>query len=817
MTALLEDTSNETFDKWSTLNTAVAPSKLDKSHTPRAINVWPDERPGSIVTVEGWLQIGTLPSGNPCRFLYTFTKSDGTSIVLCSDNGTVYKTADFITFTSIITGLASSFQLRAVTLRDKVWLTNGNDAVRTYDGTTVVVLDGSGGTTPNVPKGKFIAVFHERIWIGDIPSGRSSTRFTALVDASGNDIAPDNTAAWPTSNEIEYGEDDGDVICGFKVFLTVLHVFKGETIYRLDGQDEYTYTPTRTTATTGCRIQESIQERDNLLEFIGRDGVYEFNGAVTTKVSDPIESVDLTQFSFSNIQQSTSQQKLKLWSSSADFNAGTLTAVTSSRVPDSVIVDHFTYDGSIVPASDLTNPWTKTVFRSATESCTSGILNLTTTTGAPAGQNTSAVQYSRTESGISGTLGVRMGIYAKMTSSNSADHLDIYVDDGVQRHHIEIYPTHVDLCNAFSGALVSTTMNTTSAYHLYEIVQIGTAITVYIDGVSSMTWTSVFAQNTGTKLILFALSCAGVSLTASCAIDYVTVIFFVSGTAQIISDVYHITDTISSWGAFQANYANNGGTLTFYMRSGTSSGACTGASWTAITPGATIAFSLSNVFVQWRADFTVSGTNSPELDDVTVNWNTGSTSTVTTQGVATIVFKNRYLLAGALTGSTTNNLLIARGKRIYGTPWIRLGQFNILAFCIFNNTLYAAAADSAGLLKLDIGNSANGAALDSYWETRDEVGNADEIFNKRWPVIIVTGQRKGNYNLNVDVSLDSGVTYNSRYAKTISLSGTGRFQQELRYPDLRSKQIRVRVRTNGIDQPFEVESIKVFWRKSYLR
>src|SRR5262245_23642204 len=124
MTALLEKIKDETYDTWGTLNTAVEPTKLPKDHTPSAVNVWPDEKPGSIVTVEGTDKVGDLPSGNPCRFMYTFSKSDGTSVVLCSDNSTVYKTIDFVTFTSIITGLAQSYQLRAITIRDKVWLTN---------------------------------------------------------------------------------------------------------------------------------------------------------------------------------------------------------------------------------------------------------------------------------------------------------------------------------------------------------------------------------------------------------------------------------------------------------------------------------------------------------------------------------------------------------------------------------------------------------------------------------------------------------------------------------------------------------------------
>lgn len=821
MTATLEDVASELYDQWGTLNTAADPTKLDKSHTPRAQNVWPDKKPGSIVTVEGYTKIGDLPSGNPARFLYTFTKSDGSSIVLASDNGTVYKTSDFINFTSIITGLSSSYQLRAATIRDKAWLTNGQDAVRTYDGSTVVVLDGNGGT-PNVPKGKFIAIWHERVWLGDVTSARSSARFSALVDSSGNDIAPDHASAWPASNAITFGTDDGDVLCGLKPYLGVLHVFKANSIYRVDGTDEFTYQPFKTTATTGCRIQESIQERNDLLEFIGKDGVYEFDGNTTTKVSEAIESIDLNQFSFSNIQQGTNQSLTRAWTTEGDFTAGTLTGITATRQTGSLLVDNYTYAADLLPASD-TPAWTKATGRTTSESVSGGILSLSCTTGSQAGQGSAYIVYTRTESGLSNSNGTRVRGRAKITSTNGSDseYFGLTIFDGTVKFQLRVYHGVIKLMAPTStpgSPAASYTMNTVADYHIYDLMIVGSTVTVYVDGSLVITYGGSGAWSAPPNpYVEFGCTASGLSITASCLVDYVSVCFNVNGTASVLSDVYHIADTIASWGAFIANYTLNGGAIAFSIRSGTSEANCEAAEWTAISSGATIAFNTANVYVQWRAVFTISGTNSPELDDVTIAWNTGSGSVVTTQPVASIVFNDRYWLAGALTGSSSNDVVIVRGKRLYGTPWVKLNGFNIVAFCIYNRQLYAASSTNDDLLRLDTGNSLNGSALDSYWETRDDVGGADEIFYKRYPIVIVSGTRQGNYTLTVDISTDGGNTFPSGYQKTISLSGTGRFSTELRYPNLRGKQIRVRVRTNGVDQPFEVSSIRIFWRKKFLR
>ena len=187
------------------------------------------------------------------------------------------------------------------------------------------------------------------------------------------------------------------------------------------------------------------------------------------------------------------------------------------------------------------------------------------------------------------------------------------------------------------------------------------------------------------------------------------------------------------------------------------------------------------------------------------------------QLVASVVHGERYYLAAALEGASYNNVVLIRGKSTYESPWMILSGFNLLAFTVYNNELFATSSSSDDIYRMEVGNSLNGAALDSYWETRDELGGPDEGYEKRFPKIIVTGRRTGNFALTVDVSTDGGVTYPAGYQKTVSLAGTGRFAAELWYPTLRGLQCRVRVRTNGIDTPMEVHSIRIYWRRTALR
>lgn len=332
MTAIIENAEKLLIDKWGTLNTVASPGKLPESHSPNNQNVWMDEKPGSVVTANGYLKLGELPSGNPPIFFIDFAKSsDGTRKLIVSDGITVYWTTDYVTFTVITTGLSQYFQLRGAVVRDKVWLTNGSDPVMTWDGTTLSTLDGT-LSTPNVPRGKFISYHDERVWLFGISGDTSALRFSELTDTSGTEIAPDNANAWPADNELQISEADADAGTGMFLYRGYLYCSKQYSIWRITGYDVYTYSRTKTRASTGTRFQESIQILDNLVHFIGVDGLYTFNGEDAVRISDIIDpaSADPGVFAFRNLQQQLLNNQFWTVTDTADFDAGTKPAVLSS-------------------------------------------------------------------------------------------------------------------------------------------------------------------------------------------------------------------------------------------------------------------------------------------------------------------------------------------------------------------------------------------------------------------------------------------------------------------------------------------------------
>lgn len=338
MTAYLEEIKILDLEEWLTLATAPSATKLKQGQSPNMNNVWTDEKPGSVITANGFIKVGTSPSNNPTTFCIDFFKTTaGTQTFVLSDNSTVWTTVDFQNFTSIITGLSSSFQLRGMVIRDKLWLTNGSDAVRVYDGTTVTILDGTGGT-PNAPRGRYIAYHDERVWLYHVSSARSAVYFSSLTDSSANIITPDNVNAWDTTdNFLQISEGDADYGTGLIIYRGYLFLFKQYSIWRLVGYDEYTYSRVKTRASTGTRFNESVQILDSLIHLIGVDGIYVFDGEESDRISDLIDpnTASQTAFGFNQLQQPNTNNQFWETSSTLDWNAETV-ITTDLAVSDSI-------------------------------------------------------------------------------------------------------------------------------------------------------------------------------------------------------------------------------------------------------------------------------------------------------------------------------------------------------------------------------------------------------------------------------------------------------------------------------------------------
>lgn len=616
MTATLEDVQQITVDTWGSLNTAASSAKLPNGQSPNNQNVWMDEKPGSLVTANGYTKLGTLPSNLPPTLIVDFfITSTGSQSVIISDGQNVYKTTDYVVFTTIKTGLSSFFQLRGLVIRDKLWLTNGSDDVMTYDGTNLVELDGSGGT-PDVPLGKYIAYHDERVWLFGISGDPSSLRFSELTDNAGTEIAPDNASAWPSDNEIQVSEGDADIGTSLFLYRGYLYASKAYSIWRITGYDVYTYTRVKTRSSTGTRFAESIRELDNLIHLIGVDGLYVFDGEESKRISDIIDpaSSDPGIFAFRNLQQPLLNNQFWNVSDTADFAAGT--------VPN--VLDTSNNQLTLIPADDSQADFN------------TGTLSDTT-----ASDNPGYLQLSKATSGAAGTL-YSSGKPGQCNHSDSASFLGL-----------ETYITDTNLVNQVGWLLISGSVDW--IIDLGSVVPIGQIIIRRFLADYSISSGASIQVNTGAYQAKGAtngtwVTVGSISYTAPTAQD-LTFNFTTQNAIQVrilITDVAifghpnsHITITEleaylagykstgsfisssidygsapASFGALAASIVTNGETYQFSTQSSND-----GSSWDAavnVANGAAIGSTLRR-FLRWRVTLNSStGVSTPVIDKVYV-------------------------------------------------------------------------------------------------------------------------------------------------------------------------------------------------------
>lgn len=908
MTAALEEIKSIDLEEWLTLATAPSSTKLQKGQSPAMENVWVDEKPGSVITAPGFVKVGTTPSNNPSPFCINFFRTAaGTQTFVISDNATVWTTVDFQNFTSIITGLSSSFQLRGKVIRDKLWLTNGSDSVRTYDGTTVTVLDGTGGT-PNVPKGRFIDYHDERVWLYHIPSNRSQVAFSALTDSSGTIIAPDNASAWPSSNTLQISEGDADFGTGMLLYRGYLHFFKQYSIWRLVGYDEYTYTRVKTRASTGCRFNESIQILDSLVHFIGVDGIYVFDGEESQRISDIIDPATASQtaFGFNQLQQPNTNNQFWEVTATADWNAGTVPGNATidneldfKAVDDSQAdfaagttqtnVDTSTNPGSLQLALVGTGGSSLNISQGKSASLVDGdsvarvgnasqitdgdlthnvgfnnssdsnIMTWEVDLGSAfaVGQTVIKSFYAEALSSISifasrieySTDGTNWSTAASFTPNTPTTGQGIFLISENRAGTVAIIPaadytvnfntivarywrllitanpqyfviTELQIFQAGfkpTGSFVSKTLDYSLApasfgnFNASEVLNGGTTSYFTQSSDDNITYDAPVSVSNGSAIGSTPRRYLrwGVNLTSSAAGVNSPVIDAAYVGLEYISAIHNTGGGIFAWGPFEAERSLAAQTINFYYRTATTSPGISGATWHLIVPGGVLSDPVANQFVQFKIEI-LSGdsTHLPSVTSVTVNWVVGTgVQPQTLQNVASTYWRNRYWLSAAGPSATANDTILIRGKKTFGNPWM-LKDWNLLSYTRFQDSLYAGSSLDGSIYQLDTGYSKAGSAMDSYFETGDFLFAGFYINPKE---ILIEVERKGSYSMNVGVSIDRGSSWVD-YPVDLTISTFAQsYVKRLNIDTVNTDRIRFRVRTNAVDEPFEVHRLIFYY------
>ncbi len=207
-----------------------------------------------------------------------YTPSSGTNKTVEAHGTSIYSVDDLTGATTLIeTGLsASATDYYFGQADDKIYYTNGYDAPRYWNGTSVTAV--TSWATGNT--GKFIAFHKNRLFTVD-PTDPTKLKWSELGvynDAESTDFT---YAPSPKS---------GDPITGIKVFQDNLVVFTRKTKYVLYGDDPGNFVLRQSSGQRGAVNQHVIQTDPNYIYFLSDDGVYRYNGSADELMSDAIQT-----------------------------------------------------------------------------------------------------------------------------------------------------------------------------------------------------------------------------------------------------------------------------------------------------------------------------------------------------------------------------------------------------------------------------------------------------------------------------------------------------------------------------------------------
>ena len=756
----------------------------------------------------GYIVAGSTGVLSAIYFLDVLYKSDGSKEYIVSDNATVLATKDFRTYTTLRTGLNDLYDLDSAKARFKIWMTNGFDSAFTYDGTTVTVLNGNtynSGTTPNVPRGKFIEYYDGRFWVYNTTANNSNLNYSSLDSTSTASIPPDHELAWPLSNSLSISQGDGQQGTFLKISGGRLIAGKERSIYSIEslfGSDTL-YFPRKSAPDVGFVSKKSVIGLDDVLYGQGEDGLYFYSGGKTGRITDHMND-DVLKF-----RKDVTRVVSNVWDTQSDFLRGqfsgaTVTANGTLMVISSVGLNEVAYNNP--PSVDGSD-------------------------GRFASSNTVQLEGTR-----SNTTASTFTAYIDLTSANVSG-IDNFVGF-ISSMHIymrlnedQIFPTSpftmterpiVSIRNKNDGSISSGTLPISSEFN-YDETDFRKAPVTFTK-VSSITINELLLSSIQVKIEYTnptPSAFKGIQL-GSPSISGLASVVLGNTTGQFISDVATISTDMTAWSLFNSNRNTNGGNINFFYKTATSAVNIATYPYIAINAGTIINSSATDTRIQWATTMTLANINSniPEIDDVEIEHLEGNSSATRSFGAS---WKNR-LWVGVSTESTGNYpILYVKNRNTSKNP-IGFTRLNIplRSMLVDGNVFYGGAASTGIVYRLDYGTNYNGSAIPSTYETKDFSFSDDDVdpftLKDLWEYQIEVEQNP-NASFTVGTSIEGGA-FNTN---TFSIDGTGRTIRTINGVNgggtnrTHGKQFKFRFYNAGLDETPVLNMFSVIYKPTQIR
>lgn len=718
-------------------------------------NAFIDEINGSLVSRYGYTLAGSTTGLQSINFLMEYILDDGSREFIVSDSSVVLATTDFSSYKILKTGLNTNSKVRGTQIYGKAWLTNGVDDVFTYNGTTVTELDGNtyaSGKTPNVPKGKYIAFHNGIVFTYNHPNNNSQVIHSAVASTQTVPVAlaPDSEWAWPNDAERTFyvGRGDGEVGTAMFSHLGTLYFGKEKSLYRLFGFDETEFVPVLVSRDIGIVSHETVSFIDGVPYFLGKNGVYELNG-IPVPASNKIKN-DITR-SVNNVSRIVANT----WDVQSEFARGS-------------------FSGTTVTASGILTIWSTNSFRGGnfTDVAVEPSNGLTNLTAASTSTHFTVITPTNTiENNFLGYVS-RLKLWNKSVTGNGID---------------------ITFYNKRTGGLFS----------FFSNVQTGSSFgrtnldsAVNSAGNQAVLFTGSDLNNGNLEMRIELNGSSDFFVYLASATGSTEVVLSPASTGQFLADITTVT-TITFWDSLNSEQTTNGGAISYFVRTATSSVNIATYPWVAITPGSVINSSASNNYIQWASTISaVSAVTPPEIDRVDITHNEGQASV---SSPFSTNFDGRYLtfISSQVSGDSFHGYMRSKNGIAERDSYVMVSDIPIFSIANLNGNIYGGGTNGR-IYRLFTGTNDNGSAIDTYVEWAGTYLD-NPIQRKRVPALITDFKAVQGGVFTVGVSTNNGDF--GRFQ--ISMDGSGRNIKWEDAPHQLGDIFRFSLRANQIDKRME--------------
>lgn len=233
---------------------------------------------GGVRGRRGRTLLGTL--ANPARSLWRHYPRTGTpSTLAAGDSGA---TVDFEnasgtsgTFAAVAGGSGFTtgypWYFTNWPSQNKSFLANGQDALKSYDGTTIATVASAGGAgnLNPVPNGPYLTIHKGRLWA----TKQSEINYSVYASAV------NDPTTFPAVNQLSLNDQRGGVITGLQSFFDFLIGFKSTSLWRFIG-DISTLTGAQLAkySDRGCTAPNTVAVTPYGIIFLAKDGLFITDG-----------------------------------------------------------------------------------------------------------------------------------------------------------------------------------------------------------------------------------------------------------------------------------------------------------------------------------------------------------------------------------------------------------------------------------------------------------------------------------------------------------------------------------------------------------